>query len=657
MPISRRAKVMNRFADGIEARHGGPLPARDRQQRPAGDRDQGADHAACPNGTATTRRCCSPTATRWCRCRAATTPTPRASRWAWCGILSSFNHPLMIASKSLAPALATGNSVVLKPSEQTPLTALLLAEIAHRGRPAARRAQCDPGPRPGGRRGALRAPGRGQDHLHRRHRAGPLHRRRRPPSASPARRWSWAARRRSSSSTTRPWTWPPRAPPSAGSSAPGRPASPAPASSCSAASTTRSSAALVAQAEAIRIGDPVATRHPARAGHLRARARPDPRLRGDRRVRGGAASPPGAPRSRSRAARAASSSRPTVLVGVTNDMRVAREEIFGPVRRGDPLRRRGRGDRASPTTRPSAWAPSIWTREVARAHRVAAELETGHRLGQRPPPPRPLLTLGRRARERHRPRGRLGVLPRVHPCPRGHDPHGRRTRWTGIAATHGKAQLMVDGITTAKAARRRSVRGRLDNGDAQPAHHRWRSSALTRLLTDAAGRRPRRSCCGGRGPTSASGATAARTTPTACGASPRRWSRSTRRSSADALVTVARVQGDAAGFGAGLAALCDVAVRRAERDVLVPRGRHRPRARGRAGVAAAADRPLAGVPPGRHRGSHRRAARRRPGTDHRGGAQRRRAGQGGCRRDRCVRVPQPACAPRDQVLPRNRPAT
>lgn len=45
-------------------------------------------------------------------------------------ILSSFNHPLMIGSKSLAPALATGNSVVLKPSEQTPLTSLLLGDIA-----------------------------------------------------------------------------------------------------------------------------------------------------------------------------------------------------------------------------------------------------------------------------------------------------------------------------------------------------------------------------------------------------------------------------------------------------------------------------------------------------------------------------------------------
>ena len=46
------------------------------------------------------------------------------------GILSSFNHPMMIGSKSLAPALATGNSVVLKPSELTPLTSLMLGRIA-----------------------------------------------------------------------------------------------------------------------------------------------------------------------------------------------------------------------------------------------------------------------------------------------------------------------------------------------------------------------------------------------------------------------------------------------------------------------------------------------------------------------------------------------
>ena len=40
-----------------------------------------------------------------------------------------FNHPLLIAVKKLAPALAAGNSVVLKPSELTPLSALRLADV------------------------------------------------------------------------------------------------------------------------------------------------------------------------------------------------------------------------------------------------------------------------------------------------------------------------------------------------------------------------------------------------------------------------------------------------------------------------------------------------------------------------------------------------
>ena len=48
-----------------------------------------------------------------------------------CGLLTPFNHPLMILAKSLAPAIATGNTVVIKPSELTPLTTLGLADIAH----------------------------------------------------------------------------------------------------------------------------------------------------------------------------------------------------------------------------------------------------------------------------------------------------------------------------------------------------------------------------------------------------------------------------------------------------------------------------------------------------------------------------------------------
>ncbi|NEW34949.1 aldehyde dehydrogenase family protein [Nocardia cyriacigeorgica] len=46
-----------------------------------------------------------------------------------CGLIVPWNFPLLMASWKLAPALAAGNTVVLKPAEQTPLTALLLGEV------------------------------------------------------------------------------------------------------------------------------------------------------------------------------------------------------------------------------------------------------------------------------------------------------------------------------------------------------------------------------------------------------------------------------------------------------------------------------------------------------------------------------------------------
>jgi phenylacetaldehyde dehydrogenase len=46
------------------------------------------------------------------------------------GQLTPWNHPLLILTKKLAPALAAGNAVVVKPSEYTPLTTLVLAQIA-----------------------------------------------------------------------------------------------------------------------------------------------------------------------------------------------------------------------------------------------------------------------------------------------------------------------------------------------------------------------------------------------------------------------------------------------------------------------------------------------------------------------------------------------
>jgi len=47
------------------------------------------------------------------------------------GQIIPWNFPLLMAAWKIAPALATGNTVVLKPAETTPLTALKLAEIIH----------------------------------------------------------------------------------------------------------------------------------------------------------------------------------------------------------------------------------------------------------------------------------------------------------------------------------------------------------------------------------------------------------------------------------------------------------------------------------------------------------------------------------------------
>jgi len=47
-----------------------------------------------------------------------------------CAVVVPFNHPLLILARGVAPALAAGNTVVAKPSEVTPLTALRVAELA-----------------------------------------------------------------------------------------------------------------------------------------------------------------------------------------------------------------------------------------------------------------------------------------------------------------------------------------------------------------------------------------------------------------------------------------------------------------------------------------------------------------------------------------------
>ncbi len=59
-----------------------------------------------------------------------------AEHFAWdaagvTAVITPWNAPLMLATWRVAPALAAGNTVVLKPPEWAPLTASLLADIAH----------------------------------------------------------------------------------------------------------------------------------------------------------------------------------------------------------------------------------------------------------------------------------------------------------------------------------------------------------------------------------------------------------------------------------------------------------------------------------------------------------------------------------------------
>jgi len=66
-----------------------------------------------------------------------TVPVNMAAQFAYtlrqpvgvCGQIIPWNYPLMMAAWKLAPALAAGCAIVLKPAEQTPLSALLLGQL------------------------------------------------------------------------------------------------------------------------------------------------------------------------------------------------------------------------------------------------------------------------------------------------------------------------------------------------------------------------------------------------------------------------------------------------------------------------------------------------------------------------------------------------
>jgi aldehyde dehydrogenase (NAD+) len=117
-----------------------------------------------------------------------------------CGQIIPWNFPLLMLAWKIAPALAAGNTVVLKPAEFTPLTALAFAEICREA--GCRRASSTSSPataKTGAALVAMRASTRSPSPARPRSAASSA---RPPPARARSCRWNSAASRPSSSSRT-----------------------------------------------------------------------------------------------------------------------------------------------------------------------------------------------------------------------------------------------------------------------------------------------------------------------------------------------------------------------------------------------------------------------------------------------------------------------
>ncbi|GGO65505.1 2-hydroxymuconic semialdehyde dehydrogenase [Bowmanella pacifica] len=135
MSVQQRAALLHKVADGIEARFDEFVAA---EMRDTGKSLQQASSIDIPRGAANFRVFADMVKTAGSECFHTDTPDGKGALnyslpkpLGVVAVIAPWNLPLLLLTWKLAPALAAGNCIVAKPSEETPSSATLLAEVMH----------------------------------------------------------------------------------------------------------------------------------------------------------------------------------------------------------------------------------------------------------------------------------------------------------------------------------------------------------------------------------------------------------------------------------------------------------------------------------------------------------------------------------------------
>jgi len=135
MPLAQRCQLLHKVADGIEARFEEFVAA---EMADTGKSFFQARTIDIPRGAANFRAFADMVKSQSTECFHTDTPDGSgALNYAVnkplgvVAVIAPWNLPLLLMTWKLAPAMAAGNVIVAKPSEETPATATLLAEVMH----------------------------------------------------------------------------------------------------------------------------------------------------------------------------------------------------------------------------------------------------------------------------------------------------------------------------------------------------------------------------------------------------------------------------------------------------------------------------------------------------------------------------------------------